>query len=264
MSGWCLLAALAGCLTTPSEYRAALPELDDGDGDGFNEREGDCDDGDAQVHPHGREVCDGVDNDCDGEVDETGPDTDRVWYPDLDGDGVGSGSGLASCSPPGPEYVEVGGDCNEGDPEAWPGAAERCNGLDDDCDGEVDEAPTVDPPTWYPDLDGDGYGEEALGVSSCAPPAPAWVQAGGDCDDGDAQVHPGAAERCNGLDDDCDGVADDPPVVGEDLWYLDAVGAGLGGDDALTGVCCTLAGSGRAGGDCDDGEPSVHPGAEEV
>ncbi|MDQ7008647.1 MAG: putative metal-binding motif-containing protein, partial [Acidobacteriota bacterium] len=58
------------CFTTPSEYRSVLADLVDDDGEGFNEREGDCDDGDARVHPNGREVCNGVDDDCDGEADE--------------------------------------------------------------------------------------------------------------------------------------------------------------------------------------------------
>src|SRR5262245_48609489 len=94
-------------------------------------------------------------------------------------------------------------DCNDNDPERFPGAVERCDGGDDDCDSEIDEGVI---PTWYSDADGDGSGVNAL--SQCEAPA-GYAAEGGDCDDADPAVHPGAVEGCNGLDDDCDGVADD-------------------------------------------------------
>lgn len=83
---------------------------------------------------------------------------------DADQDGVAS--------------VEWGGsDCDDGDPEIRPGAEERCDGVDNDCDGLIDND-AVDPSTWYLDGDGDGFGDEARSVQGCEAPA-AHVEVGG-------------------------------------------------------------------------------------
>ncbi len=126
-------------------------------------------------------------------------------------------------------------DCDDQDPLVQPGAEESCNGLDDDCDGEVDEPPVVDGATWTLDADGDGWGDDATATTACTvadlgdPPAGArWVGAGGDCDDGDADVHPGAVDTPgDGIDQDCDG-ADAPGEVpaGDET---DAAGCGCAG-----------------------------------
>ena len=104
-----------------------------------------------------------------------------TYYQDADGDGYGiPGVSVPSCSPPA-GYAALSGDCNDADAAISPGAAELCNGADDNCNGTVDEGLTVD-------NDGDGF-------SVCA----------GDCDDGNPARHPGAVELCNSIDDDCDG-----------------------------------------------------------
>jgi len=91
-------------------------------------------------------------------------------------------------------------DCDETNPAIHPGAADPCNGVDDNCDGTVDPATA----TYYPDADRDGFGDANLPYASCTAPA-GYVAAGGDCDDARADTHPGAAEVCNGRDDDCAG-----------------------------------------------------------
>ncbi len=99
---------------------------------------------------------------------------------DVDGDGHAAGDG----------------DCDDLDPLVYPGADERCNGIDDDCDGEVDETPecTATPaPTATPVIDSDGDGWAALS----------------DCDDGNPDIHPGALEVCDSVDNDCDGAVDE-------------------------------------------------------
>ena len=91
-------------------------------------------------------------------------------------------------------------DCAPDDPTVHAGAEEQCNGVDDDCDGTIDDGPT-----GYLDEDGDGYGATLL--SWCDTPEDALLVAeGGDCDDTDADVHPGADDPvCDGEDHDCDG-----------------------------------------------------------
>jgi len=94
------------------------PEEIDDDGDGMDECEGDCDDGDPDVRPGLPEACNGQDDNCDGQLPQN--------ESDVDGDGYMACGG-------GPD----GGDCNDNAADVYPGAPELCNGLDDDCDGAL-------------------------------------------------------------------------------------------------------------------------------
>lgn len=94
-------------------------------------------------------------------------------------------------------------DCDHGDPTRHPGASELCNGVDDDCDGGVDEGESG---SFYKDLDSDGFGDPNAPASLCEGPQDGVVEDSSDCDDADARVHPGAFEICEpGVDGDCDG-----------------------------------------------------------
>lgn len=127
----------------------------------------------------------------------------------LDTDGAGPDPDTASgccldSDPPVDNDVDDDGyaedDCDDTNAEVHPDAFERCNGLDDDCDGVVDS----DTAGWL-DLDGDGYGTTA--VVGCDDPTLPIAGAEGDCDDTEAGIHPYAAEwPCDGLDQDCDGL----------------------------------------------------------
>ena len=194
--------------------------------------------GDSAV-PVPEELCDGIDNDGDGLIDEI--------Y-DLDGDGYLVDD--PACEAMGPDL-----DCDDDDADIHPGAAEPCDGVDNDCSGEVDDA----------DVDGDG-------ATVCE-----------DCDDADAAIHPGAEEVCDGMDNDCSGAADEP-------WDMDGDGvAPCAGDcddanyyrsplipeqcDGMDNDCDGDVDEGfdedgdgvsTCRGDCDDGDPSVYWGAPEL
>ena len=173
----------------------------------------DCDDGDAAVNADAEETCNGVDDDCDGETDEDDAVDAATWYTDGDGDGYGEGAVQACAQPSG--TVAEGGDCDDANAEVHPGATETCNGVDDDCDEDVDEPGASGGATWHRDADGDGYGDPTDSLQACTQPS-GYVASdlATDCDDGAADIHPGALEILADSDDgDCDGGDDTFPFA---------------------------------------------------
>lgn len=141
---------------------------------------------------------------------DTGEETcDRpaTWYADIDEDGFGDpGRTKEACERP-YGFVENARDCDDLDDAAFPGNLEACDGIDNDCDGEVDGLNAVDSPAWHPDADGDGFGDAETAIHACEQPSPDLSLTGNDCDDSRADVHPGADDPpCDGIDHDCGGV----------------------------------------------------------
>jgi len=222
--------------------------LTDDDGDGYSEAEGDCHDGNPQIHPGAEEICDdGIDNNCngaegaaepDGDGDGFGPcqgdcdDSDPNVSPaagEIAGDGIDNNcDGIIDGDYDGDGYTAAGGDCHDYDPTVYPGAPEDCHdGIDNDCNGYADGA--------EPDVDSDGYGpcdgDCAEGDPSIGPSQPeipgdgidnncdnlvdldldgdGWTVPNGDCNDSDPTINPAALESCSdGIDNNCNGITD--------------------------------------------------------
>ena len=202
------------------------------DGDGYDDKN-DCDDNSAAVHPGALESCNGIDENCDGLGDEGAHDT-IDWFLDADGDGFGSTDGTASACEAPSGYVDNINDCDDAASTTWPGADELCDGIDNNCDEEVDEDTAVDAPTWYFDADFDGFAASDTTVVTCNQPS-GYLSESTDCADDNDVVYPGAPEICgDGVINDCDSTV------------TDAVDAcGLGGEVSLADSRAILVGEDR-------------------
>jgi hypothetical protein len=232
------------------------------------------------------EICDGLDGDCDGVVDDG---VTTTYWQDADGDGFGNGAiPVAACAQPA-GYVTNSSDCNDTKFFVKPGGVEVCNGLDDDCNGQVDELVTF---TYYLDGDGDGYGT-AVTTQACTVPA-GYASLTGDCNDANANVNPGKAEVCNFADDNCSGTTDEGDPGGgaqcatglpgacstgtyhclagavtcvqdtSQTWYLDSDDDGYGVTGSKKTQCTQPVGYAALPNDCDDADEEINPGAVEV
>ena len=201
-----LVLALTACNKDCPPVDTAPAEDPDADGDGTSSRD-DCDDTNPDIHPGAVERCDGVDNDCDGVIDEEDAADPQIWYQDRDDDGFGDPNRTVSACAVPAGYLTNATDCDDLAPTVYPGAPETCNGIDDDCDAAVDEDAT-NPSTWYADADGDRFGDPDTSTESCAAPE-GYVADATDCDDTQASVSPAQPDLCDGVDTNCDGLTDD-------------------------------------------------------
>jgi len=226
----------------------------------------DCDDSTNTVNPGVAEVCDNLDNDCDGQTDEAGSGNCTVYYVDGDSDNYGNQSDFAClCAPSDPYVVDVGGDCNDGETGINPGADESCgDNVDNDCDGQTDEAGALNCANYYRDGDNDDYGVTEDFLCLCAPAGVYNAIDPGDCNDGTNAVNPGVTEVCNGIDDNCDGNADEEGATGCANYYEDVDGDGYGVGDPM--CMCGASGTVRAlvPGDCGDDDVAASPGLPEL
>jgi hypothetical protein len=216
----------------------------DADNDGYDSA-ADCDDADASVNPGATEVCDGIDNNCAGGVDEG---VTSTFYADLDGDDHGAGAPVERCTAP-KGYVESADDCDDASAASYPGATEVCDGLDNDCADGIDEGVTS---PFFPDGDGDGYGA-GTAVEACAAPT-GHVDNGDDCDDLDGAAYPGAPEICDTVDNDCDSSIDDddPDLTEATTYWQDGDADGYGNPSVSVAACSMPSGYVDNGDDCDD------------
>ncbi len=244
-----LLAILAlACTGEPQTSDPSTPDPDatlpaseyDVDQDGFQAAD-DCDDYDPLVNPDADEVCDdGIDNDCNGEIDEDAAIDASEWYADNDDDGFGAGDAVIACDAP-DNHVATAEDCDDESADNNPLASEVCDGVDNDCDDDIDESS---------DEDDDGF--DAL--------------CDGDCDDDDPDVNPSGVEVCDDKDNDCNGEIDGADAAEAVSRWLDDDGDTYGDPATEVLVCADDAGLGYVdqAGDCDDTDAARNPGATEV
>lgn len=247
MRGWKMWSlvtwvSLAACDTETSDK--SDPDLD---GDGFVED--DCAEGEATIFPGAEEYCDGVDNNCDGVVDEDSAVDAQTWFVDADGDGFGGTETTTACEASAGLATDST-DCADTNPAINPGVDEVCDGVDNNCDDEIDNN-AIDGEIWYPDKDGDGYGDADNPTIACVRP-PDYIKDGSDCDDSSAAAKPGATEVCDGVDNNCDGEVDEDSAEDALNWYADTDGDGLGDRDDVLVACNQPSGYVLDDSDCDD------------
>ena len=250
-----LVWLLSGC---QSDWAIA-----DADGDGFTWLQGDCDDANPDIFPSAQEVCDSVDNNCNGEADSDAPEA-LVWYGDVDGDGfTGEALTQVSCEIPA-GYTASPTDCDDGNSAINPDAVEYCNDIDDNCNGSVDEDGAVGGTIWYADIDGDGYGNPDNAIAQCVQNG--TVSNSDDCDDTRDSIHPDASEVCDGSDNDCDDLIDDadPDVNASKTWYADDDEDGYGDVNAALAACEAPSGYVESRQDCDDTDVTIYPGSMRI
>ena len=339
---WLPLVMFAG-LATACSHKGL-----DADEDGFTTVT-DCDDMDPHIHPSVAELCDGIDNDCDGRIDEEQSEDALIWFRDADGDGFGDyANPQAACHMPygyvandldcndrdpafhpgAPEpdctdnvdyncdgstgwldadqdgvpacldcsdtnetigqgsewyadadgdgfggeqftvtaceapigYVSNSDDCNDLNPIVFPGATEQCDGLDNNCDSIIDELVST---TFYNDTDGDGYGDPLDTILDCSAPN-GYVNNDSDCNDADSTVSPASLEFCDLRDNNCDGSIDEDSAIDAPTWYMDIDKDGYGDPNSFQTACVAPPEHVADGTDCDDDEVSIHPDALDI
>ncbi len=212
------------------------------------------------------ERCDGADNECDGDTDEEGAQGCAPYYLDEDGDGVGTTSdSRCLCGPASPYSAKTAGDCDDQTPTVGPGAQERCDGVDNDCDGDTDEEGAEGCTPHYLDQDGDGVGSASDSRCLCGPASPYSAKTAGDCDDQTPTVGPGVQERCDGVDNDCDGDTDEGGGEGCQTYFYDGDGDGWGLGTTFECLCAPKPPyAATKVTDCNDADSEVNPGAIEA
>ena len=256
----------------------------DSDGDGFGQdgqtkclcqpagtfsatKGDDCNDAAQTANPLAQEMCDGIDNNCDSVADEPGAVGCVNYFSDTDFDGYGQqATAECLCGPSGTHTTKQGGDCDDGNASAYPGAQEICGGGDEDCDMLTDEVGALGCQTYFKDGDGDGWGNQEVKQCACGPSGVYVATFGGDCDDVDENTNPDKPEICDFKDNNCNNLTDEGQATGCTTYFVDSDGDGFAAPDAQSACLCApnppfVA---QQQGDCGAFDSAIFPGAVEV
>ena len=223
----------------------------------------DCNDLTNAINPDIVEICDAIDNNCDGRADEDLP--KNRYYFDFDNDGYGDlNTFVDTCimTPPS-GFVTNTLDCNDQNELINPDAVEVCDAIDNNCDGRADE--DLPKTRYYQDFDNDSYGNALVFADTCITVPPIGFVANAlDCDDTDSSINPDGVEICDAIDNNCDGHADEG--IDKNTYYLDADDDGFG--DALVRIdtCNTTAPTGYVVNnlDCNDQDSNINPDVADI
>lgn len=177
---------------------------------GYTEKKGDCNDRNRYINPGAVEICNGYDDNCDGIVDPEGSEGCNRYYKDMDGDGVGVAEFKCLCVSEGVFRALETGDCDDQNKFVHPNAKEQCNGLDDNCNGQIDEGENLKGcRPFYFDKDGDGFAYLDKSKCLCKPQGLYRAELLGDCNDNNPDIHPDAIEIFDRIDNNCNGLIDE-------------------------------------------------------
>jgi len=220
----------------------------------------DCNDSSAISNPDGIEICNSLDDNCNGEIDEGfGV---NLLFVDLDEDTFGDILfDTLTCLSEIPGYVTNSNDCDDTNPIVNPSIIETCNSIDDNCNGEIDEGFGVN--LLFVDLDEDTFGDILFDTLTCLIGIPGYVTNSNDCDDTNPIVNPSIIETCNSIDDNCNLIIDEGFTV--NIFYLDADSDGFGNDTIFINSCLTeISGYVLNNFDCNDSSAISNPAAIEI
>jgi len=237
---------------------------------GYILEDNDCDDTTSIRSPGATEICDDIDNDCDGRTDDDDRGLDlstaTIWYKDSDEDGYGDISDtIQACDWP-LGYVENALDCNDSENLINPDIAEICDEIDNNCDDLIDDADssldTSTGSTFYLDSDSDGFGDSSNTILACEIPS-GYVTNNTDCDDLESLINPDVTEVCDSIDNNCNSLIDDEDsdldTSTGSTFYADSDGDGFGDPSNTTLACELLSGYLEDSSDCNDADSAINP-----
>ena len=226
---------------------------------GFVTNSADCNDSNTLVNSGAIELCNLIDDNCNGQVNEGLVFSN--YYIDSDLDGYGAGAAINSCTPIFGNYVTNNLDCNNSNANIRPNAMEICNGIDENCNNLIDDGLTFI--NYYLDSDGDGYGA-GTAINSCSNLGAGYSTNNTDCNNSNSGIRPNASEICNEIDDNCNTSIDEGLLFSN--YYLDADNDGyyISFINACSSPGVNYSIALGIFGDCNDNNLTINSGAQEI